>query len=454
MRFFEKEDESLQYWKNKVLRILLIICFVFGVIAYIPSIILAIHEQLTNIIIIDTVALIILAALVFLPSKTYHFRASILMLIFYFLGIGLLIFLGPYGAGFVWLLSFPIISAILLNQKAAFLAIFMMMISLLILGILIVYGKLDHLMITQYSIQAWIINAINLLCLSLITVFPITMIVKNIEKKLVEEKQLNIQKETILKSLEESKNDLKKKNKLLNKSNQELDNFIYRVSHDLRAPLSSVFGLIQISKKEKSPSQKAHYLELISKSVVKLDRFIKELINFSRTTRLEIAREPVSFSSIIDSVMEDLKYMDNYKTIKIIKEIKENSRFRSDPYRCKIIFTNIISNAIKYSTSINREPHILIKIETNIHQADILFEDNGIGIKEDRLPKIFDMFYRANDTFEGSGLGLYITKEAVTRIGGTISVESETNNGTRFKLELPNLAKVKTSSISVKTESD
>jgi signal transduction histidine kinase len=436
--FFEKEDEYLLYWKNKILKTLLWVIVIFGLISYIPAIIVSVQEQLLYVVIIDTFALLLAFFLLYNKTLSYYYKTSILMILFYFLGIGLLILLGPYGAGFGWLLGFPVSTAILLNRNAAYTAILINFISMSILGLLIHQGFFDQMLLSDYAFDAWIINSVNILSLSIIIVYPITVIVANMKNKLFQEQLLNQQKEEMVKLIAKKEKVLKKRNQQLEKTNKELDNFIYRVSHDLRAPLLSVIGLIEISKKEESQANRNTYLELIFKLTNKLDRFIKELITFSRTTRMDISYQSIDFNSIIDSVIEDLKFMDNFNKIQIKRSIKKEGEFYSDTMRLKVIFSNLISNAIKYSFSMDREPYILIEVEAGKNYASILVEDNGMGIKEERLSKIFDMFYRANDTHEGTGLGLYIVKEAVIKLQGTIDAESELNKGTRFKMTIPN----------------
>ena len=112
--------------------------------------------------------------------------------------------------------------------------------------------------------------------------------------------------------------------------------------------------------------------------------------------------------------------------------------FFSDKIRCRIIMENMLSNAIKYQDLHKPFNRLLIKIVTTETNMRIGFSDNGIGINHQHLPKIFDMFYRATDTATGSGLGLYIVKECIEKLRGTIVVESEPTLFTKFEIVLPN----------------
>ncbi|MDO1450678.1 HAMP domain-containing sensor histidine kinase [Rhodocytophaga aerolata] len=224
----------------------------------------------------------------------------------------------------------------------------------------------------------------------------------------------------------------------LKKINTELDSFVYRASHDLRAPLASILGLIEISKPEVDLQQRTAYLQLMSKSVHKLDNFIKNIISYSKNTRLEPTAEPIDFSKLISEVLDDLHYMEGVDKIAIQIKIEAASLFYSDPFRLQILFSNFISNAIKYRKPI-AEPYLQIKIETSEQKAIIEFIDNGIGIEKEAIDKIFNMFYRATEQNAGSGLGLYIAKEALNFLKGSIKVDSQVGKGTHFTLELPSM---------------
>jgi PAS domain S-box-containing protein len=225
------------------------------------------------------------------------------------------------------------------------------------------------------------------------------------------------------------------------RTNFELDSFVYRASHDLRAPLRSVLGLINLVKTEMEESERNSYLNLVEKSVNKLDTFISDLTNFSRNSRLEISVSKIEFSHIIDDCIENLKYMDNANKIKSIIQIEENAEFYSDRTRISIIFQNIISNSIKYLNPRIDESFVKIEITTHTDFATLVISDNGKGIREEYLDKIFNMFFRASQESYGSGLGLYITKQVVEKLNGTISVVSELGHGTRFTIRIPNLNK-------------
>jgi len=223
------------------------------------------------------------------------------------------------------------------------------------------------------------------------------------------------------------------------KTNAELDRFVYSASHDLRAPIASLLGLIEVARHEKDINNLTQLLDMQKRSLLRLDRFIKDIVDHSRNTRLDVESEPVNFQAIVHSTFEQLQFMDHVNRIKKIISIKQEGDFYSSPTRLNIIFNNLISNAIKYSDLRKDDPYLKIDIEVTNDQAAVRIGDNGEGIPAESLAKIFDMFFRASSRGTGSGLGLYIVREAIRKIGGTIEVHSEYGQGTDFIVKLPNL---------------
>lgn len=223
----------------------------------------------------------------------------------------------------------------------------------------------------------------------------------------------------------------------LSKRNTELDNFVYSVSHDLRAPIASVLGLINLAKKDTDVGMKNMYLDMIHKSAVQQDHFIKEILDQSRNARLEVNREEIQFKPLIEETFNQLKFATSSGTVEKVIEIHQEQPFFSDRWRLKVILNNIISNAIRYRNG--RDPLVKVNVDIRENAALLAIEDNGKGIEKDHLPNIYKMFYRATDDGAGSGLGLYIVKEAIEKLNGHIQIESEVGKGTTVKLQIPAL---------------
>jgi len=231
---------------------------------------------------------------------------------------------------------------------------------------------------------------------------------------------------------------LSSSNEQLKKINSELDRFVYSVSHDLRAPLLSILGLIEISTTE--DSELKENLALMKASVQKLDSFILEILNYSKNSRLEIKNEKIQLRTFLHEIVENLKFINlqNNNRVRVKIAVPGGIEFYTDKARLSMILNNLIANGIQYSNPEAQNPFVKISINGNEQEVELTVSDNGIGIKEEYHKKIFDMFYRISKNSVGSGLGLYIVKEAVEKLNGIISVQSEQARGTKFIISLPN----------------
>lgn len=226
----------------------------------------------------------------------------------------------------------------------------------------------------------------------------------------------------------------------LRKRNEELDRFVYSTSHDLRAPLTSILGLLQLIELSGNEDDTKQYVNQIKLTTQQLDNFILDIVSYTHNKKAEIDYEEIDFEKLIDSCMDKLSFMTNAGLIKKEIEIESNVAFYSDQQRLYNLFSNLISNSIKYCNPDSDEAFIKINIKVMDSHAEILIEDNGIGINSEHLDKIFNMFYRASAISKGSGIGLYIVKEIVEKLSGTISVDSTLNHGSTFTLTIPNKA--------------
>jgi signal transduction histidine kinase len=235
---------------------------------------------------------------------------------------------------------------------------------------------------------------------------------------------------------------LRKQNEELIKINQELDSFVYSVSHNLRAPLMSVLGLINLVQLENKSGNRNldGYFEMMQHSIHKLDDTLKEILDYSRNARSALSITEVDIKKMILDSFERLKYMEGSENVRKAVEVSDDIRFQTDAYRLSVIINNIVSNALKYRDAQKQDSYLVVKADLSDAGLTLTFHDNGIGISDDYLRKIFDMFFRATERSEGAGLGLYIVKETVEKLQGKIDVESSVGEGTTFKVIIPQLA--------------
>lgn len=253
-----------------------------------------------------------------------------------------------------------------------------------------------------------------------------------------------------IKDITESKhyqNQLEVQNQELTEVNNALDRFVYSASHDLRAPIASSLGLIDIALRENNVDIIKEYLKLQGKTLRKLDTFISDIIDYSRNTRVQLDFEEVDFESMVKNAFETYQYMENASTITKNVRVKQTLPFVSDKNRLNIILNNLLSNAIKYCNPYQEQPKINVTIELSEDYANVIIEDNGLGIPEEHLEKIFEMFHRAHPEKKGSGLGLFIVQETVQKLNGSIDVTSKEGEGSTFTLTIPNMAKRTTTEV-------
>jgi len=222
------------------------------------------------------------------------------------------------------------------------------------------------------------------------------------------------------------------------KTNKELDSFVYSVSHDLRSPLLSVRGLLQMSMDAaKKDVLIEKYLLMANKSIDHLDETIREILAYSRNTRVGIGVEKFDVTTVVDQIYEDLEHVSE-KPIQFIKDVEGSSLLLSDKARISTVLRNLIGNAVKYSKDRPEGSFVKTSIRTSENQMIISVKDNGEGISRDNLIKVFDMFYRATTTSQGTGLGLYICKEILLKLHGKIEAQSEYGKGTTMIITIPN----------------
>lgn len=229
----------------------------------------------------------------------------------------------------------------------------------------------------------------------------------------------------------------KRKNELA-KVNKELDSLVYSASHNLRSPLRSLLGLVNLAKSESNPDALRQYHEIMETSIRRLDDTVRDILEFSRSSRQALQVTKIDVRKIIEENFEKMAFMPEFKNFSTEISVDGAHNFFSDPYRISVIFNNLISNSIKYRDTDKLAHFIKVAVLVRDEKAIIDFYDNGIGIPENSLNHIFDMFFRATDKGEGSGLGLSIVKESVEMLDGSISVQSHLNEGTHFHIVIPN----------------
>ncbi|MBX7241720.1 MAG: PAS domain S-box protein [Bacteroidia bacterium] len=242
-----------------------------------------------------------------------------------------------------------------------------------------------------------------------------------------------------LTDIKNSEAKLMNQNQELQKVVAELDRIIHSISHEFRAPLNSLQGLISLLEMEQDEKQRTFYYSLMHRSLKNLDAFLQDTLNYSFNLSAELNPEEIDLKEVLNTLFQQFQIAANRidQEIDFGKEDNYHPPFIADKRRIDIILKNLISNSIKYSFP-GRTPKVTVKVVPASDFYKIQISDNGIGIEEKYHESIFKMFFRISPKNSGSGLGLYLVKEAMNKLNGTISVKSVPGEGTTFTLFIPN----------------
>ncbi len=227
-------------------------------------------------------------------------------------------------------------------------------------------------------------------------------------------------------------------NEELQKAYNELDKFSYSVTHDMRGPLLSILGAIEAAQHMDDISEIREMLMLMKDSVRNLDDFIQSIHDYYNLNRGELEIREIDFNEMVNEQTKIFNFTYLMSDVKFNTTINQKETFRGDELSIKLILNNLLSNAFKYQRKENKEKMVDLNILVENGMAVIEVADNGVGIAENFLGDIFNMFFRASSHEVGSGFGLYNVKAAVTKLNGKITVDSEINKGTRFKVTIQN----------------
>lgn len=233
--------------------------------------------------------------------------------------------------------------------------------------------------------------------------------------------------------------ELKDKNHKLKKLHSEMNQFVYSLSHELRGPLMSISGVSKLAKMELKDPEAIEYFDMIDSATVKLDDFIYKMLDFYRSTKIDNKIAEINFQDIVNQQLDIYKDKYDLGQVNVTITIDQEHKFYSDDSKIRVIINNLFSNSVQFQKSEENEKNINLKIKVGESQASIVLEDNGIGIEDKHLPDVFNLFTRATHKNVGTGLGLYMVKEAVEQMGGSIDLESVFGQGTVCKVTLPSM---------------
>lgn len=238
--------------------------------------------------------------------------------------------------------------------------------------------------------------------------------------------------------LYQTRKQLESKIEDLEKANHQLNRFIYSASHDLRAPLATVLGVIRVARIELKDELAKNYLDKIQTTIEKLDILVNHIIDYYKNTRAENHNTEIRIADLLEDIMETIRSERGQGDALLDASIDQRAPFVADEFRLRIILSQLIANAIKFKKLEQDQARIDFGFSCDENLARISVKDHGIGILDDHLEQVFQMFFKTKEKSSGSGLGLFIVKEALEKMNGDIEVNSTPGMGTTFILKIPN----------------
>ncbi|WKN30612.1 PAS domain-containing sensor histidine kinase [Porifericola rhodea] len=226
----------------------------------------------------------------------------------------------------------------------------------------------------------------------------------------------------------------------LKQKNSELQTLVYKVSHDLKGPVASVMGLLDLAEMAGDDLVTVqNYLTHIKNSLGKLNHTIVNLFEYSLSTQPSFELNTFFIKPLLEEIINSYASSPAASSIKVKVDVAADLYITSGKKFVISIFQHIIENA--YTFKGNAQKNSYLKISALQKEKNLLFyfEDNGCGMDANVLSRAFDMFYRGHSASKGSGLGLFIVKSNVEKLGGDISISSEVSVGTKITILLPSL---------------
>jgi signal transduction histidine kinase/ligand-binding sensor domain-containing protein len=267
---------------------------------------------------------------------------------------------------------------------------------------------------------------------------------KNQELEISQEEILSINEKlhelnTMLeKKVEQRTSKIKSTLHQLQKTNTELDTFIYRASHDLKGPITRIHGLTSLARLESTSPNDLKYYELIERVARDMQKLLSKMTHAHEMLNYTVEIEAIDLPVIISDVRDSINFLNGDVDMKYSFDLENTLSLKSDTFLFSIILTNLMENALIFRKNYpGEEQRIFIKSYQDNNNYYITISDSGIGISKEHVEKIFNMFFRGSDQSKGSGLGLYLVKVAVEKLNGTITVESTFGKSTTFSITLP-----------------
>jgi signal transduction histidine kinase len=422
----DHEMLGLAYWRDRLFTNIIVYLLPISMIALVPGVIMSFVGGIPLLALYDTLAALSFAIIAFNRKLSLLLRKTLLVVCLYLLSIMLLVYLGSFGPGLLYLLALSIFITLIFPSSTAWWSIVTNM-AICVIFAFIVQFKLINTPITQvYTLGSWIAVSSNLFFLNAVIVASLNLLFNGLEATILKEAQLQKQLRDESKSLQNLLDAMERKN-------QELEQFAYIASHDLQEPLQTITSVAEIFTKqyqEKLDPLALNYLSFLSQSAVRMKALITGLLEYSRIGK-ERQMEMVNCNSILLDLQADMEA--SILSSNVILIIDQLPSLPAYPLELKLLFQNLISNAIKFRKK-DVIPQVNIMAQEQDNHWVFTVMDNGIGIEEKFQEKIFIIFQRLHSKtkYEGTGIGLAQCRKIAELHGGKIWVESRKDAGSIF----------------------
>ena len=457
-------EDGIRYWQDRLLFTILLVGSVIGLIVVVPSILLSIKEELWIIAVADVVIYSWVVILFVKKSLAFEVRAVTTTLISYLLGMILLLTIGPFGAGPVWLFVFPVFAGLLLGIRLALIALSVNAVTMVILGLLISSGFMHWDYAVINATERWIVISLNFMLMNSMVAISISIISRELQNLLEQKRSMLISMEENHNKLLESSHQLEiemRDRELAEEDRTKLEDQLRQVqkmeaigtlaggiAHDFNNILTPLIGYSELilSSIERGTQTENHIREVLKASNRAKD-LVQQILAFSRRKKQEL--KPVMINLVAREVIK-LVRSSIPTTIEISQNLVSDSLILGDPTQIHQVLMNLFTNAAHamedsggtLSVDLND-----IKLDESFtsnypdlepgEYIKLVVSDTGIGIPPQIMQSIFDPYFTTKEPGEGTGLGLPVVLGIIKGYGGEITVESEHGNGSTFIVYLP-----------------